>query len=81
MGISLNDVLMQGPDLFNFLVGVLICFREEHVALFADIEAMFGIGRYWSYFAYYRQLCYVDRDIFLNCDEGYLLKSKVLQPY
>ena len=40
MGISLNDVLMQGPDLVNSLEEVLIRFCEEHVALVADIEAM-----------------------------------------
>ena len=40
MGISLNDVFMQRPDLVNSLVGVLTRFREEHVALVAHIEAM-----------------------------------------
>ena len=38
---SLNDQLLQGPDLTNTLVGVLTRFREEPVALIADIEAMF----------------------------------------
>lgn len=40
-GTSLNDNLMQGPDFVNSLVGVLLRFREEPVALVADIEAMF----------------------------------------
>ena len=40
-GCSLNDKLMQGPDLTNSFVGVLIRFRQERVALMADIEAMF----------------------------------------
>ena len=40
-GISLNDVLLQGPDLTNFLVGVLTRFRENPVSFMADIEAMF----------------------------------------
>jgi hypothetical protein len=40
-GTSLNDNLLQGPDLINSLVGVLVRFREQPVALVADIEAMF----------------------------------------
>ncbi|XP_078495525.1 uncharacterized protein LOC144750934 [Ciona intestinalis] len=40
-GISINQVLMQGPDLVNSLVGVLTRFRREPIALVADIEAMF----------------------------------------
>ncbi|KAJ8040898.1 hypothetical protein HOLleu_15336 [Holothuria leucospilota] len=40
-GISLNDRLLQGPDPTNSLVGVLLRFRLEQIALMADIEAMF----------------------------------------
>lgn len=40
-GTSLNDQLLQGPDLTNNLVGVLTRFRQEPVALMADIESMF----------------------------------------
>lgn len=40
-GISLNNQIMQGPDLMNSLVGVVIRFRQERIALAADIEAMF----------------------------------------
>ena len=40
-GNSINDRLMKGPDLMNSLVGVLMRFRKEAVALVADIEAMF----------------------------------------
>ena len=32
---------MQGPDLTNSLVGVLLRFRRGNVAFMADIEAMF----------------------------------------
>ena len=38
---SLNDHLLQGPDLCNSLVGVLIRFRQDRIAYAADIEAMF----------------------------------------
>ena len=37
----INGELIQGPDLTNQLVGVLLRFREEPVAVMADIEAMF----------------------------------------
>ena len=40
-GTSLNEQLLQGPDLTNSLVGVLTRFREEHSAFKADIESMF----------------------------------------
>ena len=40
-GASLNASLLQGPDLANNLIGVLIRFRQEHIALVSDIEAMF----------------------------------------
>ena len=38
---SLNGQLSQGPDLTNSLVGVLMRFRAEPIALMADIEGMF----------------------------------------
>ncbi|XP_072030174.1 uncharacterized protein [Amphiura filiformis] len=40
-GRCLNKELLQGPDLTNTLVGVLLRFRQAQVALVADIEAMF----------------------------------------
>ena len=39
-GKSLNDNVLQGPDFTNSLVGVLLRFRQESVALMADIESM-----------------------------------------
>ena len=40
-GTPLNDQLLTGPDSTNSIVGVLMRFREEQVALSADIECMF----------------------------------------
>ena len=40
-GLSLNNVLLTGPDLTNSLLGILMKFRREKVAIVADIEQMF----------------------------------------
>ena len=40
-GRSLNDELLQGPDLAKLLVGVLIRFRKEEIAVQADLKWMF----------------------------------------
>ena len=40
-GMCLNDALMQGPNLANELIGVLIQFRKEQIAVTGDIRAMF----------------------------------------
>ncbi|XP_062594607.1 uncharacterized protein LOC134256029 [Saccostrea cucullata] len=40
-GVSLNSVLLTGPNLTNNLVGVLLRFRKDAVAVSADIEQMF----------------------------------------
>ena len=40
-GTSLNDQLLQGQDLTNSLVGVLLRFRQEPIATIADVEQMF----------------------------------------
>ena len=40
-GVALNDLLYQGPDLLNSLLGVLMGFRLGKLAYVADIESMF----------------------------------------
>ena len=37
----LNDVLLQGSDMTNTLISVLTRFRQERIAIMADIESMF----------------------------------------
>ena len=41
-GVSLNNQLLQGPDLTNNLLGILLRFRQYPIALVADIEGMFN---------------------------------------
>ncbi|XP_034547118.1 uncharacterized protein LOC117818374 isoform X1 [Notolabrus celidotus] len=40
-GLCLNDVLLKGPDMNNSLLGVLLRFRKEPVAVMADVQKMF----------------------------------------
>lgn len=40
-GLSLNLVLLTGPDLNNSLLGVLLRFRKDLIAVTADIQQMF----------------------------------------
>lgn len=39
--VSLNDVLLTGPDCINNLLSVLLCFHREPVAVVGDVEQMF----------------------------------------
>ncbi|XP_033755843.1 uncharacterized protein LOC117338595 [Pecten maximus] len=39
--LSLNDVLLQGPDMLNSLLGILLRFRRERIAVTMDVEQMF----------------------------------------
>ena len=41
-GVSLNQQLLQGPDLTNNLTGVLCRFRKDRIALMCDIRVMFN---------------------------------------
>ncbi|KAJ8346865.1 hypothetical protein SKAU_G00282660 [Synaphobranchus kaupii] len=38
--VSLNGQLLQGPDLTNMLIAVLVRFREDSIVIMADIESM-----------------------------------------
>ena len=40
-GKSINEELLPGPDLTNQIVSILIRFREEKVAVIADVESMY----------------------------------------
>ncbi|XP_055633808.1 uncharacterized protein LOC129774135 [Toxorhynchites rutilus septentrionalis] len=40
-GVSLNTMLIKGPDLLNSLLGVLFGFREKRIAIRADLMEMF----------------------------------------
>ena len=40
-GVSLNSMLYKGPDLTNSLIGVLTRFRQDRIAVTADIQSMF----------------------------------------
>ena len=39
--LGLNDCLYQGPNLTNSLIGVLLRFKQERIAIQGDIESMF----------------------------------------
>ena len=39
--VSINKELLPGSDLTNQIVGVLLCSREEPIAVTGDIEALF----------------------------------------
>ena len=41
LGESLNKELLQGPDLTSSLIGVMLRFRQECIAVTADIEGIF----------------------------------------
>ena len=40
-GVSLNSQLLQGPDLTNQLIGVILRLRKEQVAVTGDLECMY----------------------------------------
>lgn len=77
-GLSLNQVLLSGPDLNNSLLGVLLRFRKEAVAFTADIEQMFHsfVVRV-DHCNFLRFLLFEDNDLSKNVIE-YRMKVHVL---
>ena len=63
-GVSLNQVLLPGPNLTNDLLGVLMRFREGQVAATADIQQMFYAFRVRAdHRNFLRFLWYEDNDM------------------
>lgn len=52
-GISLNDVLLTGPNLNNSLLEVLMWFQKEKVAILANIQQMFHCFQVKEDYYYY----------------------------
>ncbi len=52
-GTSLNGNLLSGPDLTNSLIGVLVRFHRERIAIACDIQHVFFqfrvIPQHWNY--------------------------------
>lgn len=63
-GVSLNSVLLTGPDLNNSLLGVLIQFRKDLIAVTTDIQQMFyGFLVRHDHRDYLRFLWHEDNDL------------------
>ena len=80
-GLSLNSMLHKGPDLTNSLVRVLTRFREDRVAVMADIEAMFYQVRVPDRdSSFLRFLWWEDGDMAQEVQE-YQMLVHLLEPY
>lgn len=63
-GVSLNSVLLTGPNLNNSLLGVLLRFRKDLIAITADIQQMFyGFLGQQHHRDYLRFFWYKDNDL------------------
>ena len=63
MGTSLNKILEKGPDLSNALVGILLKFRLEHVAVCGDIEKMFYMIKTDTYDSNFLRFLWYERGL------------------
>ena len=69
-GKSLNGLLLNGSDLKNNLFGVLTRFRQERIALMADIESMFyQVRGSEADCSYLRFLWWLDGNLESNLEE------------
>ena len=69
-GISLNSMLLQGPDLTNSLLGVLLRFRQGKFAISGDIEKMFyQVKVPEKHYDYMRLFWFPDGDIYCEPKE------------
>ncbi len=59
----LNDNLLPGPDLINSLVGILLHFRKERIAIMCDIEQMFHQFRVAEKHRDYLRFLWYDADL------------------
>ena len=93
-GVSLNSECLQGPNLMNNLVNVLLQFRQYNYALMADIELMYlqvripeldrNVLRFlWSYklddcVVEYRMMSHLFGGIWCIASSAYALRRTVL---
>ena len=69
-GTSLNDQLLQGPDLNNSLIGVNLRFRQEEHATIAVLKGMFHQVQLPPYQRkYFRILWFIDNDLNNDIEE------------
>ena len=73
-GVSLNDKLRKGPDLTNTLLGVLLRFRLEKVAVSGDICKMFYMIKLPKYDTNFVRFLWFKDDNFLADPVQYRLK-------
>ena len=63
MGSKINDYWAKGPDMLNSLIGVLLRFREERVAMHGNISKMFNSVRLGTLQQHTHRFLWRDMDI------------------